>query len=98
MVAGMSVIIHGIEYVPRLNLSAPRELGTLGQALKTMRKGAKLSLDAASAKAGCTKSHLWTLEKDGAEPGLRLAYRLAEAYGVPLLTLALCAGDGREVG
>jgi transcriptional regulator with XRE-family HTH domain len=92
----MTVMIHGVEYVPRLNLSAPRELGTLGQALKTMRKGAKLSLDAASAKAGCTKSHLWTLEQDGAEPGLRLAYRLAEAYGVPLLTLALCAGDGRE--
>lgn len=94
----MTVTINGIEYVPRLNLKAPAELGTLGAALKTVRKAQKLSLDEAAKRVGCTKSHLWTLENDGSEPGLRLAYRIAEAYGVPLLTLALCsmAGEVKE--
>lgn len=87
----MTVVINGIEYVPRINLKAPSELGTLGAALRSMRKAQRLSLDVAAQRVGCTKSHLWKLEKDGAEPGIRLAYRIAEAYGVPLLTLALCA-------
>ena len=87
----MSVVINGIEYVPRLNLKPSRELGSFGEAIKACRKAQKLSLEAAAASIGCTKSHLWNLEKGGSLPGLVMAYRMAETYGVPLLTLALCA-------
>jgi transcriptional regulator with XRE-family HTH domain len=89
----MSVVINGIEYVPRLNLQPSRELGSFGEAIKACRKAQKLSLDAAAVSIGCTKSHLWNLEKGNSLPGLVMAYRMAETYGVPLLTLALCASN-----
>lgn len=93
----MTVIINGMEYVPRLNLKPPAAFGSLGSALKELRKAQRLSLQAASERIGCTKSHLHTLERDGSEPGLLLAHQIAEAYGVPLLTLALCASLTRQV-
>lgn len=86
----MSVVINGIEYVPRITLKAPAELGTLGQALRTMRKAAKMSLDKAADEIGCSKSYLWALEHDEGEPGLRMAAEMAAVYGVPLATLAAC--------
>ena len=87
----MTVLINGVEYVPAYRPKPGGQFESLGHALRTIRKSHKLSLEAAAKLAGCTKSHLWTLEKDGAEPGIRLAYRLSEAYGVPLLILALSA-------
>lgn len=87
----MTVLINGVEYVPAYRPKPGAQFESLGHALRTIRKAHKLSLESAAKLAGCTKSHLWTLEKDGAEPGIRLAYRLSEAYGVPLLILALCA-------
>ncbi len=92
----MSVVINGVEYVPRITLKAPASFGSLGAALKELRKAQRLTLQSAADRIGCTKSHLHTLERDGSEPGLRLAYRIAEAYGVPLLTLALCAEIDKE--
>lgn len=89
MGCAMAVVINGIEYVPRINLRHI-EGDSFGTALRNMRKQAKLSLDAAAVQIGCSKSHLWDLEHDKAEPGLRLAYRIASAYGVPLATLAAC--------
>jgi len=86
----MSVVINGIEYVPRIRLKAPAELGTLGQALRAMRKASKLSLDKAAEEIGCSKSYLWALEHDVGEPGLRMAAEMAGAYGIPLATLAAC--------
>lgn len=86
----MIVVINGIQYVPRLTLKAPAEFGTLGQALRAMRKQAKLSIDKAAAEIGRSKSYLWELEHDKAEPGLRVAAELAGLYGVPLATLAAC--------
>ena len=64
--------------------------------LPTTRKAQKLSLEAAATLIGCTKSHLWNLEKGNSLPGLVMAYRMAETYGVPLLTLALCASEVPE--
>jgi len=92
----MSVVINGIEYVPRLNLLPSGDLGSFGEAIKAFRKSQKLSLEAAASSIGCTKSHLWNLEKGRSLPGLVLAYRMAEAYGVPLLTLALCASSPQQ--
>lgn len=86
----MGVVVNGIEYVPRLRLRSPAEFGTFGQALRALRKAAKLSLDKAARDIGCSKSHLWALEQDQSEPSLRLAAELADAYGVPLATLAAC--------
>lgn len=84
------VVIHGIEYVPLIKIGAPRDFGTLGAALRSMRKQAKMTIDSAAAEIGCTKSSLWTLENDRGEPGLRVAANIAGAYGVPLATLAAC--------
>lgn len=86
----MAVIINGIEYVPRIVLKLPAELGTLGQALRAMRKASKLSLDKAAASIGCSKSYLWEVENDKSEPSLRMATEIAGAYGVPLATMAAC--------
>jgi len=85
----MSVIINGIEYVPKLKLHH-LDGENFGAALRRMRKAAKYSLDKAAEEIGCTKSYLWALEKGGPEPGLRMAVKIAEAYGVPLMTLARC--------
>ena len=88
----MTVVIDGIAYVPRINLKPSAEFGTLGQALRSIRKSAKMSIEKACREIGCSKSYLWELEHDGAEPGLRMAYKIASVYGVPLTTLAVCLG------
>jgi len=84
----MMVVIHGIEYVPRITMGTPSEWHTLGQELQSIRKQTGMSLDKAAAAIGCTKSYLWNLEKDRAEPGLRIAARIAGAYGVPIAIIA----------
>lgn len=89
----MSVVINGIEYVPHITLKMSTELGTLGQALRTIRKAAKMSLDKAAEEIGCSKSYLWALEHDDGEPGLRMAAEIANTYGIPLATLAACLAD-----
>lgn len=85
----MSVIINGIEYVPKLKLHH-LDGESFGDALRRIRKSAKYSLDKAAIEIGCSKSYLWELEHGLAEPGLRMAARIAETYGVPLHTLARC--------
>lgn len=87
----MTVLINGVEYVPAFRPKPLGELGTFGNALRMARKQSRLSLDKAAELVGCSKSFLWELEKDKAEPGLKLAYRLSDAYGIPLLVLALLA-------
>lgn len=87
----MNVVINGVEYVRRFRILPTSETGTFGQSLRTMRKSLKLSLDKAAIEIGCSKSYLWELEHDGAEPGLRIACRIADAYGVPLQALAACS-------
>lgn len=85
----MSVVINGIEYVPKLKLHAI-DGESFGASLRRMRKAAGYTLQKAADEIGCTKSYMWELEKDGAEPGLRMASKIAEAYGVPLHALARC--------
>jgi transcriptional regulator with XRE-family HTH domain len=85
----MSVVINGIEYVPKLKMQSIDGM-TFGLSLKTMRKQLKMSLDVAALEIGCSKSHLWELEHDRTEPGLRMASAIASAYGVPVAVLAAC--------
>jgi transcriptional regulator with XRE-family HTH domain len=87
----MSVVINGIEYVPKLKLKLQHVSGeSFGSTLRSMRKAAKYSLDKAAVEIGCSKSYLWDLEHDSGEPSLRMAAKIAEAYGVPILALARC--------
>lgn len=82
----MNVVIDGVEYLPRAKIELmPMEFGEF---LRATRKSVKLSLDAASASIGCSKSHLWELENGRSEPSLMLAKCIGEAYGVALETLA----------
>lgn len=85
----MSVFINGIEYVPKLKLQNLRG-ESLGVTLRKMRKAAKYSLDKAAIEIGCSKSYLCEMEHGSGEPSLRMASKIADAYGVPILSLALC--------
>lgn len=89
----MTVIINGVEYVPRMKLNAPKPPGTFGSAIRTLRKQQKLSLEASALAIGCSKSYLWALEHDDSEPSLRMAREIACQYGAPLATLAACLGE-----
>lgn len=84
----MQVNIDGVDYVPAPRI---REVsGTLGQVLRECRKAAGMTLDEASAAAGCSKSHLWALENDKGMPGLDVACCLARTYGIPVGLLGAC--------
>ena len=79
----MEVTINGMRYVPHLDLE---------QRVRTMRQLRALSpytLTSAAKEIGCSKSHLWGVEKGRSEPGILLAKRIAELYGVSILTVAL---------
>lgn len=84
------VLIHGIEYVPKITIGAPRQFESLGDALRAMRKEALWTLAQAAREIGITKSYMWALEKGISEPSLRLAKRIAGAYGVPISVLSDC--------
>lgn len=78
----MQVLIDGVEYTPKI--VPPPPVGTLGVFLRSARKASGRSLDGMSQVVGCSKSFLWELEKDMAVPGLLMAARIAESYGVSL--------------
>lgn len=82
----MTVIINGIEYAPKIKIRITDK--TFGEMLRQCRKDAKLSLDKAAAEIKCSKSYLWDIEHDNTEPSLRMARAIAEAYSVPLATIA----------
>ncbi len=82
----MTVIINGIEYAPKIKIRISDK--SFGELLRQCRKDAKLSLDKAAVEIGCSKSYLWEVEHDTVEPSLRMARAMAEAYNVPLATLA----------
>jgi transcriptional regulator with XRE-family HTH domain len=93
----MSVVINGIEYVPKLKLQNVSG-ESFGSTLRSMRKAAKYSLDKAAVEIGCSKSYLWGMEHDSGEPSLRMAAKIAEAYGVPILALARCLDTPSNAG
>lgn len=82
----MSVIVNGIEYGPKIRIRI--EDKTLGQLLKESRKQTKLSLEKVASEIKCSKSYLWEVEHDKTEPGLLMARKMSEAYGIPLATMA----------
>lgn len=89
----MTVLINGVEYVPRQKLNSIKPPCTLGQSIRALRKQQKLSLESAALAIGCSKSYLWALEHDDSEPSLRMAREIASQYGAPLAMLAACLGE-----
>ena len=82
----MNVIIDGIKYSPQSEISMmPRPFGVF---LRDARMSVKLSLEAASREVQCSKSYIWEMESGTSEPSLRIASRIARAYGLKLETLA----------
>lgn len=55
--------------------------------LKALRQKAGLSLDGLASDAGMSKSNLWALEQDGANPRLKTAYVLAAILGVQVMDI-----------
>lgn len=87
------VVIDGIEYLPKSPISMmPR---TFGEFMKECRTLLSLTLDQAADKSGVSKSFIWELEKGNAEPSLKIAACLGEAYGVSLETMASYLRGGK---
>lgn len=79
------VMIDGVLYVPEKNTKAKKkQFRSLGDAMKKGRENLGLSLGRAADRAGISRSHLLTIEKDEAEPSLWIASRLARLYGLDL--------------
>ena len=84
-----TVIINGELYVPEANVKSNKhQFTSLGDALVYGRKNCNMTIDRASDRAGISKSHLWTLEKNECEPSLRIAAILAKLYGLDLSFIA----------
>ena len=73
---------------------------TLGQLLRAKRKSLGLSLDEVADAAGVSKSHLWGLEMDQAEPGIRMCVRLSVVLGLTVQAMASASlqAGGRDAG
>ena len=89
----MSIIINGIEYVPRFKY--PPSWDSLGELLKRTRLAARYSLAEAADAIGCSKSTLHAIENDQSIPSFRMAIRISQAYDLPLMQMALMVGDER---
>jgi DNA-binding XRE family transcriptional regulator len=83
----MKVMIDGVEYRP----CAPNNIGNeaLSTALRNRRKYFGWTLDEAAKKIGCTKSYVHSIEKGVGEPSLRMAFRISNAYDMPLKQIAI---------
>ena len=84
-----TVIINGELYVPEVNSKAKKnQFKSLGDALSHGRKNCNMTLARAADRAGISKSHLWSLERNVCEPSLRVAAILARLYGLDLNIIA----------
>lgn len=58
---------------------------SLGEKLRTLRKGKKLTLDGLAETVGISKSYLWELEnRTQAKPSAEILDKLAGELGVPI--------------
>ena len=67
---------------------------TLGELLKASRNRLGMTLDEVADAAGCSKSHLHSLEGDKCEPGIVMCARLSVALGLPVQAMAAAALTG----
>ena len=67
---------------------------SLGVLLKTKRNALGLTLDEIADAAGCSKSHLHSLEGDKCEPGILMCAKLSVALGLSVQAMAAAALTG----
>lgn len=79
------IVINGIRYAP---VNSNGECLRLGDMLLAKRLEANLTLKDAAKLIECSKSYLWSLEKNKKEPGFGVASRISKAYGIPLEVLS----------
>jgi len=82
----MNVTINGVDYFPRAAASVGDH--KFRDVVRATRKAIGYTLDDACHHIGCSKSYLWGLENGGNEPSLRMAAKIAYAYGITLESLA----------
>lgn len=56
--------------------------------MRQLRALSPYTLAGAAKEVGCSKSHLWAVEKGRSEPGILLARKIADMYGVSVLAVA----------
>ena len=64
---------------------------SLGQLLRAKRGAIGMTLDEVAEAAGCSKSHLHSLEGDKCEPGLLFCTKLSVALGLSIQSMAAAA-------
>ena len=84
---GQIAALQKVRKVHRLDMS-------LGVLLKTKRNALGLTLDETADAAGCSKSHLHSLEGDKCEPGILMCAKLSVALGLSVQSMAAAALTG----
>ena len=64
---------------------------SLGALLRAKRNALGMTLDDVAEAAGCSKSHLHSLEGDKCEPGILLCAKLSVALGLSVQAMAAAA-------
>lgn len=64
---------------------------SLGQLLRAKRGAIGMTLDEVAEAAGCSKSHLHSLEGDKCEPGILMCAKLSIALGLSVQSMAAAA-------
>ncbi|MEF8824688.1 MAG: helix-turn-helix transcriptional regulator [Desulfohalobiaceae bacterium] len=72
----------------------------IGERIRTLREGRRMSLSALAQRSGLSKGIVSTLEDGRGNPTINTVWRLAEALGVPFGELTRQEGDGsrKQVG
>lgn len=76
----MIVLINGVEYFPKVSI--PIDDRKFPDVILATRKAIGYTLNDAAKYIGCSKSYLHGLEKGTGEPSLRMAGKIAYAYGI----------------
>jgi transcriptional regulator with XRE-family HTH domain len=64
---------------------------TVGEYIRSLRKGKSMTLDQASNLIGCSKSYLWEVENGKSMPSLEIAAAISFALKGDMDVMALCA-------
>ena len=85
----LKVEIDGIIYVPAPDPVLTTD--TLSNLLRERREYLGLTLTQLAKVAGCGKGQLHAIESGASQPGLRTAYRLSVALGLPMESIGACS-------
>lgn len=92
----MNVTINDVDYFPRA--AAPVSGHKFRDVVRVTRQAIGYTLDDACRHIGCSKSYLWGMESGSNEPSLRMAAKIAYAYGITLESLAASLPEAADKG